>query len=493
MIKYVLTYLLLQVGFAVSSQQAYFKEFDNSYSEVFYDVAETNNGFIICGTTELANAEPINDNDAYLVKIDEQGSVVWSKILNEDYHERFERIHYAHDSYYIVGTTHSKNSNGNRKFWKYSQNGELLLSVDFGDSVLAWYDNRIFEFLDVGDGFIVAGSGSADTATITDGELIKLDYSGNVLWSQRYTYDVGSTTADMVKGIKQEDNGFIMLLHSYTSDTPNHSEHIIKTDLLGNELWRKNVTNYSIPNEFALAGMTNRPTAIAPYQNGYVMVAQAQDEFERTFRTYLIQLDGDGNEVEVTAFLDSIDHTVFNIYTNTQDEIFVLGLDMTEYSVTDWAWQHQVIKWDGTDNLMWKKRNGADNIINWHSNGIQTKDGSFISVGHIFRAPTPRRNPIIVKTDCQGNIEWDYTPCSINDDNTPLIFPNPSSGIYHIQFNEEIDVSIYVYDLNGRIVNEMSEVNSSVLNLDLSSLSRGVYSYRMVLDGEIVFGKLIKQ
>lgn len=490
---YVFTYFLLQVGFAAFSQQAYFKEFENDYSERFYDVAETEDGFIICGETKR-NASATNESDGYLVKTDTKGNIIWSKELDENYFERFERILHLNDSYYIVGRTKAQNSNSLRKFWRYSQNGDLLMSLDLGDTTLASFDNRNFKFLDVGNGFIVAGSGSADPTTVTDGELIKLDYNGNILWKKRYNFDIGGFTLDMVNGIKQEENGFILFLHSLTNNTPNHSEHIIKTDFSGNELWRKEVTDYAISNDLALTGMTNRPTAIAPYQNGYVMVVQAQDEFERTFRTYLVQLDENGNEIEVRAFLDSINYTLFNLYTNVENEIFVLGLDMTDYSTDDWGFRHSAFKWGKTGSLLWKKTEGVNFFTNWYSNGMQTNDGGFISVGRIFRYSPPRSNPIIVKRDCQGNIEWDYSSCSIASEQMSLtVFPNPSDGQFLFHLSGKANIECTIYDYFGRKILSKSFNDKDVFEVNLHGFSDGMYHYVISINDETsISGKLIK-
>lgn len=491
--KFILILIFQQVGFLAITQEAYFKEFDNEYNEELYDVTETEDGFAICGYTEL-NSNINNDKDGLLMRIDEIGNVVWSKQLNEDYFDRFERVLFIDGLLYVVGKTHPQNSNGNRRFWKYSIEGELLKSKDFGGIALASFDNQNYKLIDTGDGLIVAGSGSSNSTTSTDGELTKLDYLGNEVWSKKFNYDTPSITIDIVKGIEKEDDGFILFMQSTTTDALNHSEHIIKTDLNGNELWRKNVTNYPVPLGLELSGKTNTPSTITPYQDGYIMIVQAKDEFEKSFRTYLVELDEIGNEIKVDSFLDSIDHTVYNLSVNEKNEIYLSGLDMTEYSPEDWAWKHHLIKWNSNKELIWRKRQGSNNIINWYRHGSQTSDGGYISVGHIFRTSAPRRNPIIIKRDCQGNIVWNNSMCSItNSDSEYKVFPNPSSGIFFFHWNENVDITGKVYNALGQVIREFSSTNKSVFQLDLTAVADGVYSYTIIINNEVTInGKVLR-
>lgn len=56
------------------------------------------------------------------------------------------------------------------------------------------------------------------------------------------------------------------------------------------------------------------------------------------------------------------------------------------------------------------------------------------------------------------------------------MFPNPSTGIFEIRFEEKNNtfISVEVYNLEGRLLYESQSATSSV-TIDLSDLDHGIY------------------
>lgn len=70
--------------------------------------------------------------------------------------------------------------------------------------------------------------------------------------------------------------------------------------------------------------------------------------------------------------------------------------------------------------------------------------------------------------------------CTLSTDNFGInklkIFPNPVSGVLHISNTSEIGQAHYrLSDLNGRIVWETNGIFDSGINIDLSSMTSGLY------------------
>src|SRR5690606_33137836 len=89
-----------------------------------------------------------------------------------------------------------------------------------------------------------------------------------------------------------------------------------------------------------------------------------------------------------------------------------------------------------------------------------------------------------------------YWPC-LNDINEvileerTLIYPNPTSGIFTIQFQEPLeDLQIEVYNAVGKLVltNQMAGKHNSVINL--SNYSNGIYYIRLMSGSTSVTKKL---
>ena len=54
------------------------------------------------------------------------------------------------------------------------------------------------------------------------------------------------------------------------------------------------------------------------------------------------------------------------------------------------------------------------------------------------------------------------------------VFPNPSTDIIHINFNQSSDYSLQISDMNGKIL-LVKNTNQLINTLDLSHLARGMY------------------
>ena len=82
---------------------------------------------------------------------------------------------------------------------------------------------------------------------------------------------------------------------------------------------------------------------------------------------------------------------------------------------------------------------------------------------------------------------------SIPAPNDFSVFPNPSNGIFTLNFSGANEKNIVVYDLMGKIVFEKNNSADATLTLDLANEATGVYLVKVVIDGEIVLKKIIKE
>ncbi len=76
-----------------------------------------------------------------------------------------------------------------------------------------------------------------------------------------------------------------------------------------------------------------------------------------------------------------------------------------------------------------------------------------------------------------------------------LIYPNPTKGLLRIEISgnaESKPVNLQVYDMNGKILLQESNVVSSV-TLNLSSQPAGIYMLRLTSDTEKKEWKIIKE
>ena len=72
------------------------------------------------------------------------------------------------------------------------------------------------------------------------------------------------------------------------------------------------------------------------------------------------------------------------------------------------------------------------------------------------------------------------------------VYPQPSSGQITFLFGSELtDGNIYLTDISGRSIRNISINNTSIVNTDASSLSEGLYFYTINSGGQQLTGKLL--
>ena len=91
------------------------------------------------------------------------------------------------------------------------------------------------------------------------------------------------------------------------------------------------------------------------------------------------------------------------------------------------------------------------------------------------------------------------TPWGVNDYSNIKaisIFPNPANSSLHVSFNMTTakDVKLQLVNLTGQVVYENVQSGSSFVfnkNIDVTPLSKGVYTLRIISNGEIINKKVV--
>jgi len=76
-----------------------------------------------------------------------------------------------------------------------------------------------------------------------------------------------------------------------------------------------------------------------------------------------------------------------------------------------------------------------------------------------------------------------------------LIYPNPTKGLLRVEINGNVEnkpISLQVYDMNGKVLLQESNVVSST-TIDLSNHAPGIYILSLVSDTEKNEWKIIKE
>ncbi len=187
-------------------------------------------GFIMTGYTF---SHGTGDSDVLVIKTDEQGNLVWSKTYGGAGTEYGNGCLSTSDGYLVVGYTTSFGSGARDVYLiKLDKNGSEIWSKTYGGA--SWDEGIAVKETDDGH-YVLCGYTHSFGKGEEDVYLIKTDSQGNLIWSRTY----GGERLDKGNSIcVTKDGGFLMGVTS-GSFSQNTDFFLIRTDADGQELWSR--------------------------------------------------------------------------------------------------------------------------------------------------------------------------------------------------------------------------------------------------------------
>ncbi len=117
--------------------------------------------------------------------------------------------------------------------------------------------------------------------------------------------------------------------------------------------------------------------------------------------------------------------------------------------------------------------------------------------GPLNSSPFVNQNMFVVRNETGSSNSFRL----INNENSTIttltrndieVYPNPTSGNFILRSNSALK-NIFVYDINGKVVFEMKDVNDNYINIDLSNEATGIYIIRLTDDKSSTVKKVVKQ
>ena len=249
-----------------------------------YDVAlsiqqTTDGGYIIAGRTESFGA---GSNDAYLVKIDEEGNEEWYRTFGgAGYDAAYAVQQTADDGYIIAGRTESFGAGGwDAYLVKIDEEGNEEWYQTFGGEGrdAAWTVQQTTD-----GGYIIAGFTTSFGAGSSDAYLVKTDEEGNEEWYQTF----GGEETDGAHSVQQTaDGGYVIAGVTMSFGAGNGDVYMVKTDGAGNEEWSRTFGGEEDDRAYAV-----QQTA----DGGYVIAGLTMAYGSKGWDAYLVKTDEEGN------------------------------------------------------------------------------------------------------------------------------------------------------------------------------------------------------
>lgn len=474
---------LLYAGF-IFAQHTFYKQIDLDFTTYFSDVIELEDAYIYCGYT--VEGLPERDN-LILVKVSKLGNLIWFKELDIPYKSTYRTILDNGDGF-LVGGDRAEGIGPVKLISKFDYDGNLIWEKEYGKVATVGLENLVRDIQHFEGGYMVGGS-VYDSLTLTaDAQLLLLDKDGDVLRSTIHYLDDGVEHYGdfFIKIIPSKDVIFGEIFSLRASDF-SQFRTIIKTDKNGNEIWRKKMQPFYISDlkpelghlQYRDFTLTNSNTILALFVKDSLEIYKS--------KTVFIEFNALGEEIDIQVkdFVQPI--TSGNVYINELDEIFVTGNQSMD-TIESLYFQLCASKYSANYELEWEYNYGERNRAEIYQTGIITNDKGFLLSGNFLDLTKGFSQAVVVKTDCQGRIEWNYEAC-VNPANDEInIFPNPFNSVLnfhlpHVELTDEIEIQLYA--VTGQLVYSTKITGEQVIKLNNLTMSAGMYIAKVIINGEI--------
>jgi len=370
--------------------KAFAKTYGGDKSEYLSSIQQTpDKGYIVIGTTGSFGA---GDADFLVIKLDSSGNVVWSKTYGgNDIDNLYSVYQTSEGEYVIAGGTYSFGvGDKDVVVIKLDSSGNIIWSKTYGASNED-YARSIQPTSD--GGYIVAGeTWPYGSAGLPDILLIKISPSGDINWSKTY----GEVRTEEIASIQQTaDGGYIMGGTTDSFGARSRDFLIIKLDSSGNITWSK---TYGGDDKDEVRSIQQTS------DNGYIITGTTKSFGAGENDFLIIKLDSSGDVIWSKTYGGSKIDLSKSVYQNSDGGYIVAG---TTESFGAGKRDFLIMKLDSSGNITWSKTFGGNHHDELESIQL-TLDGGYIVAGETFSFgggsfDGKSWNFLILKLDINGN------------------------------------------------------------------------------------------
>lgn len=326
--------------------------------------------------------------DMYIVKLDKSGGISWIRTIGGTNVDLANSIIQTSDGgYAVVGNTRSYGAGSDDVYVvKLDAAGNILWTKTIGGSDID-YGYSIVQTSD--GGYVIAGETLNYGAGLGDIYVVKLDGSGNKLW----TKTVGGTKEDRAYSMtKTSDGGFAICGYTVSFGSGNTDVYIVKLDGTGNLLWSKVVGGTNYETGYSIIQASDGGYAVAGYSSSYP--GGGNSDF------YVIKLDGSGNVSWKKTYGGAQEEWSYSI-VQSNDGGYVVGGHSETYGGLNYP-DMLAVKIDGSGNLQWARSTGGsgNDVCN---SVVKSSDGGYGLLGNTNSFGAGDFDMYFVKLDASGN------------------------------------------------------------------------------------------
>jgi PKD repeat protein len=276
-------------------------DYQVSVQEVFAQDKSTD-GWIVVGTSLTAGSE----YDMWVLRLDSDGDVIWQKFYaGQSGSEQPYAIHQTYNPEgnpdgFIVGGSTSSFGEGNYDMWvvKLDNDGNVVWEKTYGGDGGDYIHSmqKTFDELGNPDGYIAAGASWSFGGN--DMWVVRLDTDGDIIWQTKY----GRSRVSEANSVQQtfdglgNPNGYVVAggTRSYSGDE-SRVAWVLKLDLYGNVIWEKTYDGSDTDTFESIKQTTD---------GGYVVTGSTESFMPGSGNIWVLKLDANGEIPYCTAMID---------------------------------------------------------------------------------------------------------------------------------------------------------------------------------------------
>ena len=283
-----------------------------------------------------------------------------------------------------------------------------MLSTNFSQSQIMFQrhyggsdhegSSSILELTD--GGYLIAGSTTSYGAGGQDGYVIKINESGDTLWTRTY----GGSGNDQFNSIdKTLDNNYI-IVGSTSSFGPNgYNMFVVKIDSLGDTIWQKTYgTIYDDGGE----------DVINTSDGGYIVVGGTVSGGAYSSVIYMYKLNSNGDSIWAQNYGKKTSNGAFQVLQTSNSGFIIIG---STSNGTINSRDVYLIKTNSIGDTIWTNTYGG-NAVDWGYSVVISNDGFYYITGSTDSYGSGGSDVLIIKVDSNGTEQWLKTVGGTNDD-----------------------------------------------------------------------------
>lgn len=321
-----------------------------------------------------------------LIKVSKSGEEVWRNDFDAGNMSSVKSLTQAENGeIFICGSTYRNNGRMDVLLVKTNRDGDTVFTKTYGGNDSDY--GRCIKKTKDGNILIAGNTKSFGSGSTGDVYLIKLNYDGEILWSENYAEPELKVPYHL---LETETGAFIIT--GTNKDYNNPGEIcLLKIELDGTKIWDKNISSPTSKEVISTIELSNSD----------LLICGQHTLIDGSTQVLVLKTDNLGNTIWEKEFgEDKSSEIGFSIMQNSFESYTVTG---TSYDESLMQSDIILFKIDQTGNQVWFKKFGSKGD-DWGMNLIKDNNNDILITGD-YNIKGSDKNIFLTRTDPEGNFK----------------------------------------------------------------------------------------